>query len=430
MPQPSSVPSNQTLPDRADIVIIGAGIAGISTALELAERGLDVVVFEKGIVAGEQSSRNWGWCRQMGRDPEELPLIKISMDLWRGMRQRINAEVGYREDGAVYLCRNEDELKKRQQWHDLYVKDHDLKTRMIGRKETAELAAGAQVDWPGGLFTPDDGRAEPTMAVSAMAIAAQRLGVKIFQNCAVRLIEREAGKIAGVVTEKGSVKSSTVVLCGGAWSRRFCHNVGIRLPQLSVVNSVMRTAPIEASIDANLNGRKFAIRKRLDGGYTLAHADYSVADIMPDSFRLFKDFWHLMRDERKDYKLRIGERSLQEFQLKRRWSGDEESPFEQVRILDPKPVDPILDEALAALCNTLPVFKDVAIEERWAGVIDVMPDVLPVISEVESTPGFFMATGFSGHGFGLGPGAGKLMAEIIFGETPCVDPTPFRLARF
>ena len=430
MPQPSSVPSNQTLPDRADIVIIGAGIAGISTALELAERGLDVVVFEKGIVAGEQSSRNWGWCRQMGRDPEELPLIKISMDLWRGMRQRINAEVGYREDGAVYLCRNEDELKKRQQWHDLYVKDHDLKTRMIGRKETAELAAGAQVDWPGGLFTPDDGRAEPTMAVPAMAIAAQRLGVKIFQNCAVRLIEREAGKIAGVVTEKGWVKSSTVVLCGGAWSRRFCHNVGIRLPQLSVVNSVMRTAPIEASIDANLNGRKFAIRKRLDGGYTLAHADYSVADIMPDSFRLFKDFWHLMRDERKDYKLRIGERSLQEFQLKRRWSGDEESPFEQVRILDPKPVDPILDEALAALCNTLPVFKDVAIEERWAGVIDVMPDVLPVISEVESTPGFFMATGFSGHGFGLGPGAGKLMAEIIFGETPCVDPTPFRLARF
>ena len=430
MPQPSSVPSNQTLPDRADIVIIGAGIAGISTALELAERGLDVVVFEKGIVAGEQSSRNWGWCRQMGRDPEELPLIKISMDLWRGMRQRINAEVGYREDGAVYLCRNEDELKKRQQWHDLYVKDHDLKTRMIGRKETAELAAGAQVDWPGGLFTPDDGRAEPTMAVPAMAIAAQRLGVKIFQNCAVRLIEREAGKIAGVVTEKGWVKSSTVVLCGGAWSRRFCHNVGIRLPQLSVVNSVMRTAPIEASIDANLNGRKFAIRKRLDGGYTLAHADYSVADIMPDSFRLFKDFWHLMRDERKDYKLRIGERSLQEFQLKRRWSGDEESPFEQVRILDPKPVDPILDEALAALCNTLPAFKDVAIEERWAGVIDVMPDVLPVISEVESTPGFFMATGFSGHGFGLGPGAGKLMAEIIFGETPCVDPTPFRLARF
>ncbi len=70
------------------------------------------------------------------------------------------------------------------------------------------------------------------------------------------------------------------------------------------------------------------------------------------------------------------------------------------------------------------------IKEEWAGVIDVTPDVVPVISAVESLPGFHIATGFSGHGFGLGPGAGKLMAELVTGETPCVDPAPFRLDRF
>lgn len=430
MPLPSPVRSDDHIPNRADVVIIGAGIAGISTALELAERGLSVVVFEKGIVAGEQSSRNWGWCRQMGRDPEELPLIQVSMKLWREMRQRVDAETGYREDGAVFLCQNDEEMAKRKSWYDKYANAYGLSTHMIGADAANKLTPGATVKWSGGLFTPDDGRAEPELAVPAMALAAQKLGVMIFQNCAVRTVEKQAGKISGVVTERGKIDCETLVLCGGAWSRRFCHNAGISLPQLTVVNSVMRTAAIEPGIEANINGPKFAIRKRLDGGYTLAHADYSVADITPDSFRLFSKFWHLVRDERKDYKLRIGERSLQELKLKRNWRADDVSPFELVRVLDPKPVDFVLKDAVAAFHGVFPAFKKVAIEERWAGVIDVTPDIIPVISAVDSTPGFYMATGFSGHGFGLGPGAGKLMAEIITGEETCVDPSPFKFERF
>ena len=97
MPVPSSVPNDQTQPETVDVVVIGGGIAGICTALELSERGLSVAVCEKGIVAGEQSSRNWGWCRQMGRDPRELPLMQHSMQLWRQMHQRTGEDVGYRE---------------------------------------------------------------------------------------------------------------------------------------------------------------------------------------------------------------------------------------------------------------------------------------------------------------------------------------------
>ena len=113
-----------------------------------------------------------------------------------------------------------------------------------------------------------------------------------------------------------------------------------------------------------------------------------------------------------------------------RWQLDQISPIEQVRTLDPEPVRAILDQAAADLKQCFPAFANMKIAERWAGLIDAMPDTVPVMSPVEKLPGFYLATGFSGHGFGLGPGAGKLMAQLVTGETPCVDPAPFRYSRY
>ncbi|NKB53274.1 MAG: FAD-dependent oxidoreductase [Rhizobiaceae bacterium] len=430
MPAPTPVPDIQDQPKRVDVVIIGAGIAGISTAIELSKRGLRVAVCEKGIVAGEQSSRNWGWCRQMGRDPRELPLMQVSMQLWRQMHQLTGEDVGYRECGIVYLCDTQSQLEKRQNWFDNYASEFGLSSRMISPAESHQFTPDAAVKWLGGLYTPDDGRAEPTLAVPAMARAAQRTGVIVLQNCAVRTLVRQAGKVSGVITEQGEIACDNVVLTGGAWSRRFCHNIGIALPQLTVINSVMRTEPIKTGVDTSVSVEDFAIRKRIDGGYTLAHGTLSVADIMPDSFRLLPDYWPLLRDEWRDYKIRLGQRFLDEARLKRRWWEDEISPFELVRILDPQPNSSIQTACLHALKKALPVFNGVQITEQWGGAIDVTPDVVPVISQVDELEGFFIATGFSGHGFGLGPGAGRLMSEIVCGEQPCVDPEPFRYQRF
>ena len=101
-----------------------------------------------------------------------------------------------------------------------------------------------------------------------------------------------------------------------------------------------------------------------------------------------------------------------------------------MRTLDPEPYQPILDQARTNLTAAFPAFRDMKVAESWGGVIDVTPDGVPVISGVDTLPGFFIATGFTGHGFGIGPGAGRLMAEIVTGETPVVDPTPFRYSRF
>ena len=127
---------------------------------------------------------------------------------------------------------------------------------------------------------------------------------------------------------------------------------------------------------------------------------------------------------------RIGRRFVEEWRTPRRWRLDAASPFEKVRVLDPAPSDATLDKAAANIAAVFPAFKGVPIAERWAGLIDVTPDAVPVIAPVAALPGFFVATGFSGHGFGIGPGAGRLMADLVAGDTPLVDPAPFRFERF
>ncbi|MCA3560037.1 MAG: FAD-binding oxidoreductase [Aestuariivirga sp.] len=430
MPKIKLVPSDTQLPKQAAVCVIGGGVAGVSTALELAERGIDAVLLEKGEIAAEQSSRNWGWCRQMGRDPREIPLIQISMAIWDGMDARVDGQTGFTRCGILYLCETGQQLAQKGEWFEKNAKPAGLATRMIGAAEANELQPGCTRPWKGALYTPNDGRAEPFVAVPLMAEALRAKGGKVFTNCAVRGLETKGGRISSVVTEKGTIACDTVVLAGGAWSRRFCHNLGISLPQLTVINSVMRTEPIDTGLTRTCSGGGFTFRKRMDGGYTVTDNHFSVADIVPDSFRLFREFLPALMLDWNGLRLRLGKRFIAEAKLKRRWELDEVTPFEQVRILDPEPVNDVLDGAAMALKEYYPVFKPMKIAERWAGAIDAMPDAVPVISKVDALPGFHLCTGFSGHGFGLGPGAGKLMAEIVTGETPCVDPSPFRYTRF
>lgn len=430
MPVIDTIQPDIELPKKTAVAIVGGGIVGVCTALELAERGIDVVLLEKGEIGAEQSSRNWGWCRQMGRDAREIPLVLESLKLWRGLNERVGAETGFRQCGIVYLCETDAELAAKEKWYVENARPFGLDTRLVSGDEAGQLQPGSSRQWKGALYTSADGRAEPFIAARVIARAAQRRGAKIFTHCAVRGLETAAGRIAGVVTEKGAIACDTVVLAGGAWSRRFCHNIGIEFPQLSVVNSVLRTEPIDTGLTRSCSGGKFAFRKRVDGGFTVSHRHLSVADIMPDSFRLFLRFLPALRVDWSGLRLRIGRRFIDEARLKRRWKLDERSPFEDVRVLDPAPVDAILDEAAASLRDYFPGFRDMRIAERWAGVIDATPDAVPVMSAIDKLPGFYLASGFSGHGFGLGPGAGKLMAQLVTGETPCVDAAPFRYARY
>ena len=428
-PQVDPVASDPDLPPRTGVVIIGGGIVGVSTALVLAEKGHAVVLCEKGRIGGEQSSRNWGWCRTMGRDAREIPLALESLRLWRGMTERVGRETGFRQAGIVYYCETEQEVADQEAWLE-QAREFQVDAHLLRGADIAALAPGLATPYVAAMHTPSDGRAEPSMAAPAIAEAARAHGASILTGCAVRSIDLQAGRVAGVVTERGRIACDAVVLAGGAWSRLFCGNAGIDLPQLKVLASVFRTAPIAGGPEITGAGGVFAFRKRLDGGYTIARRNANVADITPDSVRLLLDYLPNLRKNYGEVRLHLGRRFLEEWAQKRRWSPDQPTPFEAVRVLDPAPKQATLAEARAALPRAFPAFAGMQVAESWGGMIDVTPDAVPVISAVDRIPGFFIATGFSGHGFGIGPGAGRLMAELVVGDSPVVDPTPFRLDRF
>lgn len=428
-PRVEPVPSDETLPAKTDVVIVGGGIIGTTAALYLAQQGVDVVLCEKGEIAAEQSSRNWGWCRKMVRDPREVPLVIEALRLWGEMNETVEAETGFRTCGIMYLGEDQAALERLGGWLDI-AREYQLDTRLVDGAEVARQLPQSEKKWAGALYTPSDGRAEPQLAASAIARAARKRGVKLFTNCAVRGIDRAAGRVAGVVTEKGRIACGAVVVAGGAWSRLFCGNLGVELPQLKVLASVMRTERLDGGPEVSGSGGLFGYRKRMDGGYTVATLGVRTIDLVPDSFRLFRDYLPATRLHWQKLRFRLGHRFAEEWAMKRRWALDEATPFEAVRMLDPDPDPYVLDRALGSISEAFPAFRGIKIEQKWGGMIDVMPDAVPVISAVDPVPGMFIATGFSGHGFGIGPGAGKLVADMVTGAPTIVDPTPFRLTRF
>ena len=421
--------SDAELPKSVDTAIIGGGIIGVCTALTLAERGVSVAVFEKGEIGGEQSGRNWGWCRKMGRDPREIPLVIDAMRLWPDMNERVGGETGFRPRGILYACEDDAAVARREAWLK-HAEPFQLDIEMISGTETAERMTGTGREWAGALWSPTDGQAEPSLAAPAIAKGARARGAEIFTRCAVREIETSAGAVAGVVTERGTVKCQSAVLAGGAWSRLFCGNLGLTLPQLKVLSSVMRSEAVADGPEAAVAADGFAYRKRLDGGYTMAHGGLNIVEIVPDSFRFFSKFLPALKEEWRILRLTATGRFFEELAMKRHWRGDEETPFELERILDPKPTQWVLKSIRKTLSSAMPRLAKARIVERWAGLIDVTPDAIPVISVVDEVPGFYIATGFSGHGFGIAPGAGRLIADLITGAPTVVEPEPFRFSRF
>jgi glycine/D-amino acid oxidase-like deaminating enzyme len=235
--------------------------------------------------------------------------------------------------------------------------------------------------------------------------------------------------VSGVVTEHGRIGCDSVLLAGGVWSGLFARNLDIRVPQLKIKCTIMRTEPMDVNFDHSVSGNGFLIRKRLDGGYNITRSGGENMEIVPDSFRFLSDYLPIARMHGMQLRYRLGRSFLDEARRPSHWSLDTRTAFEETRVLDPEPYQKNLDEAHERLCATFPVFRNARIAEKWAGMIDVTPDAVPVITPVERYPGFFIATGFSGHGFGIGPAAGRLAADLITGGTPIVDPAPFHLSR-
>jgi glycine/D-amino acid oxidase-like deaminating enzyme len=421
--------ADPVFPKHADVVIAGAGIMGCAAAYYLTRRGLSVVVLDKSRIAGQQSSRAWGFVRQQGRESAEVPLMMACIPLWKQLESELNFDLEWHQGGCLYVATGEQDWASFQQWMDV-ARQHGLDTRTLDRKQIDTVVTGMHAPALGGLYTPSDGQAEPRRAAAAFAARAVQAGARFFEGCGVIGVERAGGAIAGVVTERGTLRTSRFICAAGASSWRLLKTLGLELPQQAVRGTCMRTNPLPRITASTFWGHGLGVRQRANGAINLADDMQVDVDMTLGHFRALKWFLPELWAQREKFSFHLNGASLRD--LRERLPG---GVPQHERVLHPRDPHPQPNashapRALKKLRALFPALKDAQVVESWAGLIDVLPDGIPVIDAPPQVSGLTIATGFCGHGFAMGPIVGKLLAELNDGGEASLDLSAFRLQRF
>lgn len=423
MDQPNALPAT------ADVVIIGAGIQGCASAYYMAQAGMKVVLIDKSRVAGQQSSRAWGFVRVQMRDPDEIPLMVAGKKLWRSLEAELNADLEWNEGGALYASGSAAIMEYREKWFET-ARPFGLDTQLLSAAEITKRLPNLASPVVGGLYTESDGHAEPRKAAPAFAQRARELGAVILEGCGALAIETAGGRVAGVATEWGQVKAKTLLLCAGASSWRLLKQLGMLLPQSYVRGSVARTNVLPHITDAAFVGDGIAFRKRRDGSFNIASSMHGDVDVSLDHLRLTSWYWSAYRDSAKGLTLHAPGPLLKDICQRMPWRAEARNFAIHEREPMINPQQERLQNAAHLLERAFPGVGRVGIAEQWAGNIDTLPDGIPVLDAPPAIPGLIVATGFCGHGFALGPIVGKTMTALALGTQSEFNLRPFRLSRF
>ena len=411
------------------VVIIGGGIAGCATAYYLAKRGAKVVLLEKGEVASEQSGRAWGFVRQQGRDPAEIPMMMACNRIWQGLSQELNADLEWVQGGNLALARDQKHLRGLEEWVDT-ASEFGLDTRLLSRDQVKELIPSIEGSWAGGMYTASDGHAEPIKTTSAFARAAQEWGAMIYTSCAAERIDVSDSRITAVITERGVIRTPVVVCAAGAWSNKVARMVGLSLPQRVVRATVHETNPVSPVTNIGVWAPGVSFRQRSNGSFYIAGGGGSDFDVTLQTFQHLRMFLPGYLKNRGLFRVRVGGELWRDVVRTLPGSRAREHPFAHTVGVEPRPN---LHRAARARDNFVALFpslKNIGVNRVWAGCIDATPDALPVLGEVTQPKGFLFATGFSGHGFAMGPIAGMITSELILDGKPSFDIHPMRFSRF
>ena len=392
-PPLDAVETDEATPSRVDVAIAGGGIIGMLTALALVQKGLSVLVCEKGRVAAEQSSWNWGWCRVSRRDPREIPLAVEASRMWPGLNALVQGESGYRQTGILFGCDTDKSIADAEEWLE-YAKPFLLISR--GPGEVAKLLPGSARPLKAALYTPGDGRGEPQKVVPALTKAGSppwRRGGRTLRGPGARRRGRARRR------HRDRTRPCRRRRCCSGWR---C--LVAPLPTGPEAAPAATQGPEHGPSrradprPARWRGldREFAFRKRLDGGYTTANGMNNVVPIVPArsgspsiSFRRFDS---------------SGARSISAWtsgSSRNGATGRSRAPTRSRRSRSAKPSTPIRPPRrppppMRATAEFFPRFNSAKVAHQWAGMIDATPDALPVISGVDQLPGFFIATASRG----------------------------------
>ena len=416
--------------DQADVVVIGGGIVGCAAAYYLAKRNAKVILVEKGRIAGEQSSRAWGFVRIQGRDPDEVPLMVESNRIWQNLEAELEADIEWVQGGNLAIARDAERAQRFRDWLPV-AREFGIETRLLTGKQVEELIPGIRGPFSAGMYTPIDGHAEPHKATEAFANAARELGADIRTYTTAEGFELVNGRIGGVHTDRGLIFAPVVINAAGAHAAKLARMVGLALPQRSVRATVAETTPVEPVTPIGTWAPGVAFRQKQDGAFYLAGGASSIHDITLESFRQAPMFLPNYLKNRSIFRLRVGRALVDDIARSLPWSEAREHPFAHTVDVEPEPDRETAVKSIKGFVQLFPELRGkVKIRRMWAGMIDATPDAVPVIGEAEEVPGFIFATGFSGHGFAFGPIAGKLLAELILDGRPSIDLHAFRFSRF
>jgi sarcosine oxidase, subunit beta len=371
------------LPRRANVVVIGGGVMGASTAYHLALQGeRDVVLLETQPFFGQGATGKCaGGIRYQFSTAINVRLSQLSLP----MLERFEAETGQAIDlqwpGYLFLLTNETDVARFRHnvamQHDLGVETEWLTPEEV-RRRVPQMEAG---DVLAATYHGGDGLADPNGVVAGYIRAGQREGVRAFTGAPVTAINVVADRIAGVDTPLGHIACDVVVNATGPWADPVSRLAGLPLPVTPVRRQMLTTTPLP--------------------------------ELLPD-FPFVIDFAQSLYFHREGEGLLTG------------MSNPDEPPgFDESVDLDWELVH--LEQAI----NRLPLLERAGRQAHWAGLYEVTPDAHPIIGAVPAVEGYYVITGFSGHGFMHGPGAGLLLAEIILhGEARTLDISMLDLARF
>ncbi|MGC4191996.1 MAG: FAD-binding oxidoreductase [Thermomicrobiales bacterium] len=366
----------------ADVIIVGGGISGTSTAWQLAQMGVKTLLLERGDLASMASGWTLAGVRQSGRHPAELPLAQAAIRRWEHLNEELGADVEYRQEGNLRLALTEDDLPNIRHVVAEGNAAGIAMTLLEGADAVREIAPALTPDLCGASYCPTDGHANPALVTKAFADAAKRAGAEIRTGVQVLRLVTDGDRVTGVETDDGTLSAGTVVLAAGIYTPTLLAPLGLEMP-ISVTNvAAVQSVPIPPTLKQVLGVASGGVagRQQVDGRYRFTGSGVPWGETGPHT-------------------------------------ADSANPtVSQVR------------DAITRTIRILPSFADVRVANVWGGLIDQSPDALPVFDTPRE--GIVFAAGFSGHGFCLGPITGEILADLATEGETAHPIAPFALSRF
>ena len=370
-----------------DVIIIGGGISGTAAAYSLAKEGVAVALLEQHDLAAMASGWTLAGVRQSGRHPDELPLAMAAVEIWKTLGAELDADIEYRQMGNLRLARDDTEMAIIRRLVD-EQKALGLDLEFLGDNSAIRAIAPAISDAVvAASFCPTDGHANPTATVRAYARAAERLGAEIHLGETVETVLVERGRVVGVRTQRATYRAARVVLTAGIYTPALLEPLGLSLPLVRRMVTVVRTRPLPP-----LFAQVFGTARAICAGRQEASG-----------------------------RLRITGGS-------QAWQGVVETMSDGSPVV--RPPTNAIQGVIERGSFFLPAFGEAPLEDIWAGLLDMTPDGLPVIESTPEIDGLVVAAGFSGHGFCLGPATGQLVRDLVLERPSNLSLDAFRRERF